>query len=144
VVADGLPNSFAPIGGKREHINGNLPTSLSSFLGREAELQDLRDMAVNARMLTLLGPGGIGKTRLAVELAGALEPDFPDGAWMVQLSSLERESDPWPVFASTLGIPLVSGADRRVQVLDRLRDSNALLLIDNCEHVLDEAHLRQP
>ncbi|MFT6774411.1 MAG: putative ATPase/class 3 adenylate cyclase [Paracoccaceae bacterium] len=139
VLAAGLPGSFAPISGKRENANGNLPANLSSFVGREAELQDLRRMAVNARALTLLGPGGIGKTRLAVELARRLEPTFPDGAWIVQLSTLEREGDIWPAIAETLSIPPVPGAERRLQVLDHLQHANAILVMDNCEHVLEQA-----
>jgi hypothetical protein len=88
-----LPSAFPPIGGKRETAGGNLPANLSSFLGRERELDDLGRMAHESRLITLVGPGGIGKTRLAIEFARFLESSFPDGAWLVDLSALERGSE---------------------------------------------------
>src|SRR5215471_282571 len=67
VCAAGLPSTFPPIGGKRESASGNLPASVSSFLGRERELAELAALALGSRLLTLVGLGGIGKTRLAIE-----------------------------------------------------------------------------
>lgn len=130
-----LPNAFPPIGGKRETASGNLPANLSSFLGRERELGELVQMTRESRLLTLVGPGGIGKTRLAIELVRSLEPSFPDGAWLVDLSALERGSGVWPAIAGALLIEPQPGVERRVQVLDRLHNARAILLMDNCEHV---------
>ncbi|SDS98143.1 Predicted ATPase [Bradyrhizobium canariense] len=132
-----LPADFPPIGGKRETASGNLPANLSSFLGRERELEELGQIADESRLLTLIGPGGIGKTRLAIEFARSLESSFPEGAWLVDLSALERGSEVWPAIAETLLIPLLPGVEWRVQVLERLYDARAILLMDNCEHVLD-------
>ncbi|MBT3369115.1 MAG: adenylate/guanylate cyclase domain-containing protein [Rhodospirillaceae bacterium] len=138
VQAEGLPSEFAPIAGKRETANGNLPARLSSFLGREHEMNLLGRMAETSRIVTLVGPGGIGKTRAALELVRSLEPGFPGGAWFLNLASLERETDLWPVIASSLEISPVPGANRRQQVMHRLHDARTILLIDNCEHVLGE------
>ena len=132
-----LPSAFAPIAGKRETASGNLPANLSSFLGRERELADLAQMARESRLLTLVGSGGIGKTRLAIEFARSLESTFPEGAWLVDLSALERDSDVWPAIAQALLIPPLPGVEPRIQVLERLSDARAILLMDNCEHVLD-------
>jgi predicted ATPase/class 3 adenylate cyclase len=132
-----LPSAFPPIAGKRETASGNLPANLSSFLGRERELIDLEQIAGDSRLLTLIGPGGIGKTRLAIEFARSLESSFPEGAWFVDLSALERGSEVWPAIAETLLIPLLPGVEWRIQVLERLYDARAILLMDNCEHVLD-------
>ncbi|SHK66316.1 ATP-binding protein [Bradyrhizobium lablabi] len=132
-----LPSAFPPIGGKRETAGGNLPANLSSFLGRERELDDLGRMAHESRLITLVGPGGIGKTRLAIEFARFLESSFPDGAWLVDLSALERGSEVWPAIAESLLILPLPGVERRIQVLERLHDARAILLMDNCEHVLD-------
>jgi predicted ATPase/class 3 adenylate cyclase len=137
VCTSDLPSAFPPISGKRETASGNLPANLSSFLGRERELDDLVDMARESRLLTLIGPGGIGKTRLAIEFARSLESSFPEGAWLVDLSALERDSEVWPAIAEALLIPPLPGVERRIQVLERLCDARAILLMDNCEHVLD-------
>ncbi|WP_024510507.1 adenylate/guanylate cyclase domain-containing protein [Bradyrhizobium sp. ARR65] len=137
VCATDLPNTFPPIGGKRESASGNLPANLSSFLGRERELDELAALALESRLLTLVGPGGIGKTRLAIEFARSLEPSFSGGTWLVELSALERDGDVWPAIAEALLIPPSPGVQPRVQVLERLQDVRAVLVMDNCEHVLD-------
>jgi predicted ATPase/class 3 adenylate cyclase len=137
VCASDLPSAFPPIGGKRETASGNLPANLSSFLGRERELDGLLQMSRESRLITLVGPGGIGKTRLAIEFARSLESSFPEGAWLIDLSALERDSEVWSAIAEALLIVPVPGVERRIQVLDRLYDSRAILLMDNCEHVLD-------
>ena len=137
VCASDLPATFPPIGGKRESARGNLPANLSSFLGRERELAELTQMALESRLFTLVGPGGIGKTRLAIEFARTLEAGFPDGAWVVDLSALERDSEVWPAIAEALLIPPLPGMEPRVQLLERLHNARAILVMDNCEHVLD-------
>jgi predicted ATPase/class 3 adenylate cyclase len=137
VSASDLPNAFPPIGGKRETASGNLPANLSSFLGRERELDELAEMTLESRLLTLVGLGGIGKTRLAIEYTRSIEATFPDGAWLVDLSALERDSAVWPAIAEALLILPVPGAEPRIQVLERLHHARAILLMDNCEHVLD-------
>ena len=137
VTAADLPNTFPPIGGKRETASGNLPANLSSFLGRERELDELAAIALESRLLTLVGPGGMGKTRLAIEFARSLEPSFSGGAWLVDLSALERDADVWPAIAEALLLPPSPGVQPRVQVLERLQSVRAIIVMDNCEHVLD-------
>ncbi len=123
VCTSDLPSTFPPIGGKRESASGNLPANLSSFLGRERELKELVQMAHESRLITLVGPGGIGKTRLAIEFARSLESSFPEGAWLVDLSALERGSEVWPAIAAALLIPPLPGVEWRIQVLERLHDA---------------------
>ena len=137
VFTSDMPSAFPPIGGKRETASGNLPANLSSFLGRERELSGLLRMSREQRLITLVGPGGIGKTRLAIEFARSLESSFPDGAWLVDLSALERGSEVWSAIAEALLIAPLPGVEPQIQVLDRLYDARAILLMDNCEHVLD-------
>ncbi len=132
----GLPQDFPPIAGKRDAPEGNLPANLSSFLGRSSELAELHKRVGQTRLTTLLGPGGIGKTRLAIEVARSLQQDYDGGVWLVDLSSIDLGSDVWPSIATALEIAPLPNASPRVQVLDRLRESRALLVIDNCEHVL--------
>ena len=138
VCPPGLPRTFAPIGGKRETADGNLPANLNSFLGREREIGEIVALTRSARLITLVGPGGIGKTRLAIEFARSVEASFPDGAWMVDLTALERGSDVWPTIGEALLIQPLPGVKWRTLVTDRLRTARALLLIDNCEHVIDQ------
>ncbi|MEM9549722.1 MAG: hypothetical protein AAGA05_01020 [Pseudomonadota bacterium] len=139
VLGEGLPSEFPPISGKRESSYGNLPADLSTFVGRTVETADLRRLIQQARVTTLVGPGGIGKTRLAIETLRMIEAEFVGGVWMMQLSALERKTDLWPVLAGVLSIEAAPGVDPRIQVIDRLEDLRALILLDNCEHLLDPA-----
>ena len=138
LCATDLPRTFPPIGGKRETASGNLPANLSSFVGRERELDELVQLTHESRLITLIGPGGIGKTRLAIELAGRMEASFSDGAWLVDLTSLERGGNVWPALAEALLIEPQAGVEMRVLVIQRLRRARAILVMDNCEHVLDQ------
>jgi class 3 adenylate cyclase len=135
VKAPGLPSDFPEIGGKREAPVGNLPADLSSFLGRKRELAEVIDLVESNRITTLLGPGGIGKTRLSIKAAQETTTTFDDGKFLIDLSPVEPGQDVWPAFTAALLIPPVADATPRVQVLDRLKNSNALLIVDNCEHV---------
>jgi predicted ATPase len=137
ICTSDLPSTFPPIGGKRESARGNLPANLSSFLGRERELHELAELALKSRLITLVGPGGIGKTRLAIELARSLEPSVSGGAWLVDLSALERDSEVWSAIAEALLVPPSPGLAPRIQVLERLHGTRAILVMDNCEHVLE-------
>ena len=82
----------------------NLPSELSSFVGREKELPEVRRLLENNRLLTLTGPGGCGKTRLALAAAGELVEKFEDGVWMVELASMDEPSLVPQAVASTLGV----------------------------------------
>lgn len=137
-VVPGLPKKFAPLGGKREPVGGNLPASISTFLGRQSELSELREQLEKTRLLNLLGPGGIGKTRLGLELARSVVSAHLDGVWMVNLSSLKPGDDVWPAIAGALSLPPLQSVEPSAQVLDRLRGADALLLIDSCEHLRGE------
>ncbi len=136
VLAAGLETEFGPIGGKREATKGNLPAELNSFIGRKQEVEELARLAKTNRLTTILGPGGIGKTRLSIKVAESLAGHFDDGRFLIDLSSLEPDQDVWPAFTAALLIPPAADATPRVQVIDRLQDCKTLLIVDNCEHVL--------
>ena len=115
----------------------NLPAQLTSFLGREQDLAQLEQLLAGTRLLTLTGPGGVGKTRLALELAAAALEGFPDGAW---LASLAGVADPGLVASQVMeALGVRQGGEARVTdaLLFRLRDAGLLLVLDNCEHLLD-------
>jgi predicted ATPase/DNA-binding SARP family transcriptional activator len=115
----------------------NLPSPLSSFVGRAWELAEVRSVLQGTRLLTLVGPGGCGKSRLAQEATGALLSDYPDGVWLVELAALVDPVLVPQAVAATLGV--AEGADQSLrQVLaDFLAPRELLLLLDNCEHLLE-------
>jgi predicted ATPase/DNA-binding CsgD family transcriptional regulator len=117
--------------------SGNLPAEPNSFVGRERDLAELARMLGEVRALTLSGPGGIGKTRLALRLACELVPDYPDGAWLVELADT---ADPALVarrVAATLGVREEPELPLAVTLTEALRARQLLLILDTCEHVVD-------
>ena len=116
---------------------GNLPAEPNSFVGRERDLAELALLLGEVRALTLCGPGGIGKTRLALRLACELVPGFPGGAWLVELGDTD---DPALVplrVAAALGIRQEPGRPLTETIADALRPRRMVLILDTCEHVVD-------
>lgn len=119
-----------------EATPNNLTQQLNSFVGRERELQEVRRRLGKTRLLTLLGMGGIGKSRLSVQLGAELLDEYPDGVWLVELAPL---SDPRLVpqaLASVLGVKEERGASVTEALLAYVRDKRLLVILDNCEHVV--------
>ena len=116
----------------------NLPTPASSFVGREFELTELRDLVIADRVVTLGGPGGIGKTRLAVELGHRVRDQFSDGAWFCDLSGVAEGGVAEAVVAA-LPTEEQPEADPLEAAAEWTADRAALLIVDNCEHVVDAA-----
>ncbi|MBA2364777.1 MAG: tetratricopeptide repeat protein, partial [Chloroflexia bacterium] len=125
-------------------LQHNLPVPLTSFIGREREIADVGHLLATTRLLTLIGTGGCGKTRLALEVARGSIPEYADGVWLVELAGL---SDPHMVpgaVAGVLGITEDSGRGLMDALAHALRARKTLLVLDNCEHLLDAcAHLAQ-
>jgi predicted ATPase/class 3 adenylate cyclase len=115
----------------------NLPTQLTSFIGRERELREAKEKLLSARLLTLIGPGGTGKTRLSLQLAADVLPDFSDGVWLVELAPLADPALILQTIASVLNVRTQMGALLKDIVLDYLRAKNLLLIFDNCEHLVE-------
>src|SRR2546426_160612 len=117
----------------------NLPTPQSELIGREAPLRDVTNLVIAHRLVTLTGAGGVGKTRLALEATRQLLPRFLDGAWLAELGPL-ADADLVPVaVAAALGLSLGSGPVTTDRVAAALRAKHLLLVIDNCEHVIEVA-----
>lgn len=114
----------------------NLPSELDTFIGREAELRRIRGLLARARLVTLIGAGGAGKSRLAIHTARQLLQDFRDGVWLVELAALEEPSFLPQVVASALRLREVSGQPPIVTLTDHLRAKQLLLVLDNCEHLI--------
>jgi predicted ATPase len=115
---------------------GNLPAPSTSFLGREDELAHVSGLLREHRLVTLTGPPGVGKSRLAVETARSLEREFPDGTWLVDFARAAGTADAVRLLAHAVD---VRGSDPLARVTSRLRHAGALVVLDACEHVRDEA-----
>jgi predicted ATPase/DNA-binding SARP family transcriptional activator len=124
---------------------GNVRERLSSFVGRGAELEQLSETVRSSRLVTLIGPGGVGKTRLAVEAAAALRKDHRDGAWLVELAGVSEPEGVAPAVAGALGAAAaaVTSPDSPGSTVDlilrHLAGRSLLVVLDNCEHVIDQA-----
>ncbi|MEO5873655.1 MAG: LuxR C-terminal-related transcriptional regulator [Streptosporangiaceae bacterium] len=114
----------------------NLPAELSSFVGRRREVAEGRRLLSVARLVTLTGVGGVGKTRLAVRVAAAAAKSFPDGVWMVELSALRDPALLVPAVAATLALPEQTIRPQAEVLADHLADRRALLVLDTCEHLV--------
>ena len=134
----GLPSDFPPLR-TATTADGNLPDPLTSFVGRETDLAAIADLLERARLVTLVGPGGIGKTRLAIEAVRRAAPAYPDGAWFVPLADVRdiRELDS----AIAHGIGLYDGPERSaaVALLPYVGERSMVILLDNVEHLLGGA-----
>jgi predicted ATPase len=115
---------------------GNLPAPSTSFVDREQELAQVVELLREHRLVTLTGPPGVGKSRLALEAARSFESEFPDGAWRVDLARAGGPDDVVRLVARAVD---ARGTDPLARVIARLRDSDAILLLDACEPVVQEA-----
>jgi predicted ATPase/class 3 adenylate cyclase len=137
----GLPADFPPLATLDAHHH-NLPIQLTSFVGRVHELNELRPLLLAHRLLTLTGPGGIGKTRLALRLAADVVESFGDGVWLVELAPLADPTLVPHAVAAALGVREQPGRSILDILVDALRAKSLLLFLDNCEHLIDAcAHL---
>jgi predicted ATPase/DNA-binding CsgD family transcriptional regulator len=112
----------------------NLPAELSTFVGRRRELSEVRPLLENHRLVTLIGSGGVGKTRLAVQAARRVLRGFGDGVWLVELAAL---ADPELLAATVAGVFGVADRSARSALVAYLEDKRLLLVLDNCEHLVE-------
>jgi len=120
-----------------ETTPNNLPQQISSFVGRGHETAEVRRLLARSRLLTLVGVGGIGKTRLALQVAAETHDAYPDGVWFVELGSITDASLVPSSVAQVLGVRERSGIDLTQTLCNHLKSRRLLLLLDNCEHLID-------
>jgi len=118
---------------------GNLPAEATSFIGRRRELAELRKKLGAARVVSLVGPGGVGKTRLALRAAAGLARGFPGGAWLVELAEVRDPSLVGYAVMSSLDLRDQAATEPRALLRSYLADKELLLVLDNCEHLLGAA-----
>jgi predicted ATPase/DNA-binding CsgD family transcriptional regulator len=117
----------------------NLPVELTSFVGRQVELAAVRAVLDGARLVTLTGPGGVGKTRLAAQFAAADVARWPGGVWWVELTAVSDHAQVAALAAATLGVLVEPVQGPLRSLVTQLRDRRTLICLDNCEHVIDGA-----
>jgi predicted ATPase len=135
VRADGLRSEFPPLK-TLDATPGNLRPRNNSFVGREAELAELTEAIKAHQLVTLTGVGGVGKTRLAVEVGGCLADNFPDGVWVIELAAVGDPSAVPDAVAAPFGIIQQQGMSLTDSIAAALEGRSRLLIFDNCEHLL--------
>ena len=138
VRAAGLRTEFPPLRAL-DASPGNLRPATTSFIGRESEVAELQAAVKAHRLVTLTGVGGVGKTRLALEVAARLADEFPDGVWFFELAAVTDPAAVPDAVAAVLGITQQPGKSVSETVAAALEGRVRLLVFDNCEHVLDAA-----
>ena len=129
--------SFPPLR-SGSNLPGNLPTQVTEFVGREAELRGVREAVESARVVTLTGVGGAGKTRLALQFAAEAQPGFRHGVWLCELAPLTSSDAVGPLVGGVMGVEPGDGG-WVAAIAEALASRQLLLVLDNCEHVLDAA-----
>jgi predicted ATPase/class 3 adenylate cyclase len=136
LVIDDLPSEFQPIRSIDARPN-NLPTQLTTFIGRQHELAEAGALLRRTRLLTLTGPGGTGKTRLSLQVAAAAADDFPDGVWFVALESVRDPALVLPTIARTIGVADRTSRSPIDNLVDAILERRLLIVLDNFEQVVD-------
>jgi predicted ATPase len=138
VTAEGLRVDF-PAVRTLTVVRGNLTPTSARLVGRTAQVAELVDTVRRKRIVTLTGTGGVGKTRLSQEVARELSGEYPDGAWMVGLASISDPGSVAALLADTLNITVLANTTTIDSILEALVGRRMLILLDNCEHVIDGA-----
>jgi class 3 adenylate cyclase len=136
VVASDLPSEFPPLK-TLDATPNNLPIQVTSFVGREREIRDVTALLGDTRLLTLLGPGGTGKTRLSLQVVANVIDRYADGVWFVELAPLYDAALVPQAVASALAVREEPARPLLATLTDYLRTRTMLLILDNCEHLVD-------
>lgn len=135
LVAPDLPQDFPPIQSLHQFPN-NLPTQLTSFIGREQEIAAIKFALQSSRLVTLTGSGGTGKTRLSQEVGAQMITEFQHGVWLIELAPLSEETQVIPALGQVFGLHELPFHPLAKIIEDYLRDKKLLLILDNCEHLI--------
>ncbi|HEY1610189.1 MAG TPA: winged helix-turn-helix domain-containing protein [Paraburkholderia sp.] len=128
-----------PTASASSRLGVGLPASISRLIGREAALRDVRDLACSHRLVTLVGTGGVGKTRLAIEAARLLAPHFSEGVYLAELAATASPDYLPTTVALALGLPPGEATSSLERLAPHVHDRSILLLLDNCEHLIESA-----
>ena len=138
ITAKGLDDNFPPLA-SLDVVRTNLPVQLTDFVGRQTELEDIKRIVGENRLVTILAPGGAGKTRLAIQVAADLSADYRDGVFFVNLAPVTSLQDVPQAVAEGIGVTLAGEDDLETQLLTHLASEHLLLVFDNLEHLIEAA-----
>jgi class 3 adenylate cyclase len=138
IDVDGLEDSFPPLT-SLDAVPNNLPVQLTDFVGRRAEVAEAKRLLETTRLVTMLAPGGTGKSRLAIQTAADLTADYPDGVFFISLAEIGSSDDIVQAVAESLGVALSTDEDVQTQLLNHLAKKKQLLVFDNMEHLSGSA-----
>ncbi len=138
LVVAGLPTDFPPLRSLDTYA-GNLPLQLTSFVGREREVDMVAIALRESRLVTIIGVGGVGKTRLAVQVAAEIISEYRDGVWICELGAAADPEAVAQIVGSALGVTARRDVALDESIVEHLRGKQLLVVLDNCEHVLDTA-----
>jgi predicted ATPase/DNA-binding CsgD family transcriptional regulator len=137
-TSDSTQARLVPFPGPRQdRRSGNVPLALTSLIGRDDDIDGVSRALDEHRLVTLVGPGGVGKTRLALEIGRMRQRRHPDGAWFIDLSPQTDASLVPSAFATALGVQETAGRPSAETLVDALVNRDLLLIVDNCEHLID-------
>jgi predicted ATPase/class 3 adenylate cyclase len=135
LVAQDLPSEFPPLR-SLENVPNNLPIQLTTFVGREREIAEVKQQLEKTHLLTLTGPGGTGKTRLSMQVAADLLDSFADGVWLVEFATIDDAALVVETVAAALDLRQEADRPLAASLAAYLRTKKLLLILDNCEHVV--------
>ncbi len=138
LAAPGVDREFPPLR-SLETSRTNLPVQLTSYVGRDRDVDDIARLLGAHRLVTVTGVGGVGKTRLALQVAAQVLPEFSDGAWLCELANASDDESMMQLVAAALNVQPHTGLTLAASVVESLRGKRALVVLDNCEHVVDAA-----
>lgn len=138
LTAHDLDEQFPPLRSlDGSDMPSNLPLQLTSFVGREDDVEAVGQLVRTHRLVTLTGVGGVGKTRLALQVAAELLPETRDGVWLCELAAADAEEAVIEIVTRAIGVLPRAGMSAQECILDHLRERDCLIVLDNCEHLLD-------
>ena len=140
ITPEGLNDDFPPLA-SLDAVRTNLPVQLTDFVGRQTELEDIKRIVGENRLVTILAPGGAGKTRLAIQVAADLSADYRDGVFFVNLAPVASLRDVPQAVAEAIGVTLTGEDQLETQLLTHLTNEHLLLVFDNLEHLIETADI---